>query len=108
MTATSRRVFMMRTAGSAVALSAGTLLSTPALAAPHVEEADETAVGLGYRHDTTKVDAAKYPKHAKDQHCLNCSFFQGGPKDEWGGCAMFGRKHINANGWCTAWNRKPG
>jgi hypothetical protein len=73
----------------------------------HVDEADEQAVALGYKHDTTKVDAARYPKHDAKQHCGNCSFFQGKAGDPWAGCAMFGRKHIAANGWCTAWAKVP-
>ncbi len=73
----------------------------------HVDEADEQAVALGYKHDATKVDAARFPKHDAKQHCANCSFFQGNPTDAWAGCAMFGRKHIAAAGWCNAWNKAP-
>ncbi|VTU34750.1 high-potential iron-sulfur protein [Variovorax sp. PBL-E5] len=79
-----------------------------ALAAPpHVEEADETAVQLGYRHDTRNVDAKKYPRHAATQRCVNCAMWQGAAADPWAGCAMFGRKHVAAEGWCTAWAPKP-
>ena len=107
MTEASRRVFMMRSlaAGCAFAASA---VATPARAAGHVEETDETAVTLGYRHDTHLVDAKKYPNHAPQQQCNGCAFFQGASADEWAGCAMFGRKHIAATGWCTAWTKKPG
>jgi hypothetical protein len=102
----TRRIFIVRgIAGACAALAASAVTH----AAPsRVEESDETAQSLGYRHDTTKVDAKKYPNHTAAQRCANCSFFQGGPTDEWGGCAMFGRKHIAASGWCGAWARKPG
>ncbi len=79
-----------------------------AQAGAHVDEADEQAVALGYRHDTTKVDAKKYAKHDKAQHCANCSFWQGKPADAWAGCAMFGRKHVANAGWCQVWAKVPG
>lgn len=93
-----------------VCVSACALAAVPlARAAPaRVDEADETAVALGYKHDTTKVDQQRYPKHSPSQTCANCSFFQGAATDAWGGCAMFGRKHIAAAGWCNAWVKKPG
>ncbi len=74
-------------------------------AAAQVDENDEAAVALGYRHDTTKVDAKKYPQHKPDQHCKSCQFWQGSQTDEWAGCSMFGRKQIAANGWCLAWKK---
>jgi hypothetical protein len=81
---------------------------TALAAAPHVEESDETAQGLGYRHDTRTVDAKKYPKHAATQRCASCAMWQGAATDAWAGCAMFGRKQIAAEGWCMAWAPKPG
>lgn len=86
-------------------------LACPAVAqtTTPVDEASETAVALGYKHDTTKVDAAKYPKHQNSQTCANCQFWQGKPTDPWGGCSMFGRKAQVANkGWCVAWVKTPG
>jgi hypothetical protein len=103
MTQITRRVFMMRSlAGGCAALAAPALVH----AAAHVEESDEVAQSLGYRHDTKQVDDKRFPKHQASQHCASCSFFQGAPADEWGGCAMFGRKQISANGWCSAWASK--
>ena len=102
---TTRRIFIIRAATITGACAVAPL---SAQAATHVEESDETAVALGYKHDTTKVDKQRYPKHSAEQHCANCSFFQGAATDEWGGCAMFGRKHISAHGWCGAWAKKPG
>lgn len=102
----SRRVFMLRSAAGACAALAVPMWTHAAPA--RVEESDETAQALGYRHDTNKVDQARYPKHTADQRCSNCSFWQGSASDEWGGCAMFGRKQIAAAGWCSAWAKKPG
>lgn len=99
--ATSRRVFLIHAAATAPLLACGAAQAQ----AKRVDEADETAVGLGYKHDTTKVDSKKYPQHKNDQVCSNCSFWQGEPKDEWAGCSMFGRKHIANKGWCVAWRK---
>ena len=96
---TARRVFMLR------AVAATSLFGTAATAQTQtkVDEADETAVGLGYKHDTTKGDAKKYPQHKAGQKCTNCQFWQGSPTDVWAGCSMFGRKQIAAGGWCLAY-----
>jgi High potential iron-sulfur protein len=98
----NRRIFI---------IASGVALGAPlarAQSAARVDEADETAVALGYRHDTSKVDGKKFPKHEAKQHCANCSFWQGKPADPWAGCAMFGRKQIANNGWCNAWAKAPG
>jgi hypothetical protein len=103
---TTRRIFIARgVAGSCALLAA----SRVAQAAPsRAEENDETALALGYKHDTARVDAKRFPNHSAAQKCSNCSFYQGGPSDDWAGCAMFGRKHIAGQGWCSAWAKKPG
>jgi hypothetical protein len=106
MTDTARRIFIARILASGCAATAIPLVARAA--PPHVEEDDETAVALGYRHESNKVDGTRYPNHRTQQRCANCSFFQGDESDEWAGCAMFGRKHIAAAGWCSAWNKKPG
>jgi hypothetical protein len=103
---TQRRVFVARSLASACAVFVSPLVVRAAPA--RVEESDETAQGLGYKHDTTKVDNKRYPNHTAAQTCLNCSFWQGSATDEWAGCAMFGRKQISAKGWCGAWAKKPG
>lgn len=96
----ARRTFLMTVAAAGLAARVGA-----AHAQAKVDEADETAVGLGYRHDTTKVDARKYPQHKAEQKCNNCQFWQGSATDAWAGCAMFGRKQIAANGWCVAYKK---
>ena len=104
---TTRRIFIARSLAGGCA-AAGLGLATPARAAAHVEETDETAVALGYHHDTKLTDAKKYPSHTAQQHCAECAFWQAGPADAWGGCAMFGRKQVAATGWCSAYSKKPG
>jgi hypothetical protein len=92
----SRRHFVLAVAAVGLAQRAN---------AAQVDEADETAVGLGYRHDSAQVDAKKYPQHQATQRCANCQFWQGAATDAWSGCAMFGRKQVNAGGWCVAYKK---
>ena len=106
MTEKTRRIFIAQLIASGCTAMAVPVVARAAPA--HVEEDDETAVALGYRHDTQKVDTKRFPNHTPAQRCSNCSFFQGAATDEWAGCAMFGRKHIAAAGWCSAWAKKPG
>jgi hypothetical protein len=100
----ARRVFLLQAAAASTLLGA----AGGALAQKKVEETDETAVGLGYRHDTRQVDASKYPQHKADQTCSNCQFWQGAATDSWAGCSMFGRKQIAAGGWCLAYKKVGG
>jgi hypothetical protein len=96
----TRRIFLRRIGTSCAALAAGL-----AQAQSHVEETDDGAVALGYRHDTTQVDGKKYATHQPDQKCSGCQFWQGTPSDAWAGCSMFGRKQISATGWCVAYKK---
>jgi hypothetical protein len=76
---------------------------------PHVEESDPQAQGLGYVHDASKVDTAKFTKFAEGQNCANCQLYIN-PEEgkEWGPCAIFPGKAVNVNGWCSAWVAKTG
>ena len=105
MTCTTRRIFIARSLAGGCALAGAAASSR---AATHVEETDETAAALGYRHDTKLADAKKYPNHTDAQKCVECAFWQGAPADAWAGCAMFGRKQVSAGGWCSAFSKKPG
>ena len=99
-TSTPRRVFLMRLAAT------GSLLVTATVQAQtRVDEADETASALGYKHDTTKIDGKKYTTHKPEQKCSNCQFWQGAATDAWAGCSMFGRKQIANAGWCLAYKK---
>lgn len=70
---------------------------------PQLSEDDPTAKALGYRHDTTKVDQAKFPNHKPDQNCANCKLIQGEAADGWIRCQLFPGKLVNTNGWCAGW-----
>ncbi|HYP32393.1 MAG TPA: high-potential iron-sulfur protein [Burkholderiaceae bacterium] len=108
MTHTTRRIFIARSLAGGCAAAGLGLVAGPARAAGHVEDTDETAVALGYHHDTKLTDAKKYPNHNAQQRCADCAFWQGTPTDPWAGCAMFGRKQVAAGGWCSAFAKKPG
>ncbi len=73
---------------------------------PHLDENDPTAKALGYREDSSKVDAAKYPRHAAGQACQKCVQFRGNAGDAWGACNIFAGKQVNANGWCSVFAPK--
>jgi hypothetical protein len=92
--------------GLAGIAAAGFAVPHLATAQARLEESDAQAQALGYRHDTTKVDKAKFPKHTADQNCTNCQLFQAKAGDAWGGCPIFGAKQVNAKGWCSAWVKK--
>lgn len=81
------------------------LTGRAALAQPaRLDEKDPQAVSLGYRHDATKVDRAKFPKYAPGQICDNCQLHSG--KGEWVNCSIFPNKQVAAKGWCSAWIKK--
>jgi High potential iron-sulfur protein len=105
----SRRYFLAASGAALIAPLGLALVSTRVQAAelPHLDEADATAAALGYKHDTAKVDAAKYPSHKPAQVCAGCSLVQGAATDAWRPCGIFPGKAVNAKGWCAAFAAKP-
>jgi hypothetical protein len=97
----NRRTFFLQLAVAGSALKAGS-----ASAQAMVSETDPQAKALADVSDTTRVDPKKYPKHTKDQRCVNCQIYQGKPSDTAGGCPLFAGKRVAANGWCNAWIKK--
>ena len=69
----NRREFVIQLSLGGSALVAGQAFAQ----VPMLAESDATAGALGYKADTTKVDAAKFPKHAAAQLCNNCTLYQG-------------------------------
>ena len=97
-----RRKFVIHLSVASGAVYLGPALAQGAL----IAETDPQAVALGYKADTTKVDAKKYPKHEASQTCLNCALYQGKPADAAGACPLFAGKQVAAKGWCSAWVKK--
>ncbi|QWQ12314.1 high-potential iron-sulfur protein [Ralstonia pseudosolanacearum] len=100
----NRRLFLKSIPIMAAAGAVG-MAGLARAANPMVAETDPQAAALGYKADTTKVDQAKYPKHAPDQHCGNCALYQGGTAAQ-GGCPLFAGKDVANKGWCGAWAKK--
>ncbi|MDW8479605.1 MAG: high-potential iron-sulfur protein [Xanthomonadales bacterium] len=103
-----RRLIRLAVVGLAAAPLLPRLVGEARASLPRLEETDPTAAALGYRHDTTQVDQAKYPNHRPDQNCANCNLVQGAEGEAWRPCAIFPGKLVNANGWCAAWVKKAG
>jgi hypothetical protein len=110
-----RRFVQIGLIGLAALPVGGALLQRTGLAAeelPKLDENDPTAQSLGYVHDASKADVSKFPKRAgpdgANQFCHNCQFYSGTANQEWGPCALFPGKLVNANGWCNAWAKKAG
>ena len=87
---------------AAIAGSAGKAAAQTA----RVDEKDAQAQSLGYRHDATKIDKAKFEKYVAGQHCANCMLYQGKPTDAWGVCPLFAGKQVAGKGWCSAYVKK--
>lgn len=100
----SRRIFMAQVAAGGTAVIA---LGARAQGAPMVDEKDAQASALGYVADGTKADKAKFPKHTPDQKCSGCQLYTGKAGDKAGPCSLFAGKQVAANGWCSAWVKKP-
>jgi len=83
----------------------GALASGKVQAQAMVAETDPQAMSLGYKADTTKVDAKKYPKHTAEQKCANCQLFHAKSATH-GSCVIFTGKLVSSNAWCTAYQKK--
>jgi hypothetical protein len=97
-----RRTFVIH-AAAACAAAASTLATAQAV---KVEETDPQAMAMGFRRDTTKVDAAKYPSHTAQQRCAQCQMYMGKPDDAFGPCSLFGGKLVAPGGWCSVYTKK--
>ena len=76
--------------------------------AARLDESETAATALGYKHDASKVDKAKFPRFAAGQVCSNCALYQGKSSDAWAPCAVVGGKLVAGKGWCNVWAKKPG
>lgn len=72
-----------------------------------LEENDPIALALGFKQDTTKVDAQKYPLHTNDQKCSGCALYQEKAGEALSPCTVFGGKLVPPGGWCSGFAKKP-
>jgi hypothetical protein len=97
------------TLGAGFVFGTGLVAQRQAAAAelPQLAEDNPQALALGYRHDATTVDTAKYPTaDPAAKICGNCQLFQPAGESAWGGCPLFAGKAVNVHGWCTAWAKR--
>ncbi len=105
------KISSLAVAAFALASRAGTSLAQPKAqdkkgALPQLDEKDPTAQALGYKHDASKADKAKFKQYAAGQTCANCQLFQGKPTDAWAPCPILPGKLVAGKGWCSAWVKK--
>ena len=105
------KISSLAVAAFAVASRAGTSLAQTKAqdkkgALPQLDEKEPTAQALGYIHDATKVDKAKFKQYAAGQTCANCQLYQGKPADAWAPCPILPGKLVAGKGWCSAWVKK--
>jgi hypothetical protein len=93
-------------------------LGAPLALSPHIfgqdapkeeilKEDDPTAVALGYKEDTIKVDKVKYPQHKDDQVCEGCALAPVAKEGDRIACTAFQNKLVSKKGWCMAFAKKP-
>ena len=102
---TSRRNFVLAVLPAA-ALAAAAARPASAQQPARLQETDAAAVALGYKHDATKVDKARFPTYAAGRVCANCNLYAAKGNEEWAPCAAVGNRLVNAKGWCAAWVKK--
>ncbi len=105
------KISSLAAAAFALASRAGTSLAQTKAqdkkgALPQLDEKDPMAQALGYIHDATKVDKAKFKQYAAGQTCVNCQQYQGKPSDAWAPCTIFPGKQVAGKGWCSVWVKK--
>lgn len=105
----SRRHFLVTLLASAgtPALLAGRALAQTPPPPVKLEETDPIALALGFKLDTTKVDAQKYPLHTSEQKCSGCALYQEKSGEALSPCTVFGGKLVPPGGWCSGYAKKP-
>lgn len=102
----NRRRFLTRTAQGAALIPLLSLTDETVWAAEKITLDNPMAKALGYVHDASTVDVAKFPKRAgeagADQYCYNCSQYVE-TEPEWGTCAIFPNLLVAKDGWCNVW-----
>jgi hypothetical protein len=80
--------------------------AAPAATGPMLDEADATAVALGYVADAARVDKVKHPNFVEGTNCAGCALYQGAAGSEAGPCGLFAGKRVSAKGWCASYIKK--
>lgn len=93
----NRRDFIKLSGTTLIGMTFGSI-ALKAQAQEKLSTDDPTAKTLKY---TTKSEVA-------GAQCANCMYIQGDASAENRPCAIFPGKLVNANGWCSAWVKRPG
>ena len=105
MSRVTRRVVLL----APIAAGLGSTWAQAQSAFKKVEESEPKATAIGYKHDSAKVDKARYAKHDVAQRCHNClAFAPDKPADEWGECDLMSDRLVNRHGWCSSYKKKKG
>jgi len=105
----TRRHFLAKLAATAaVPALFQRALAQDAPAPAKLAETDPTAAALGYKEDTTQVDAAKFPMHKPEQKCASCALLVPKEGAAYAPCNAFGGKLVAVGGWCAAYALRPG
>jgi len=94
---------------SAALLTPLAALATPAVGRdfPRLDQDSPVARSLLYREDhrTVPKDHPLASRYSPEQKCANCVQLRGEPGETWRPCPSFPGRLVNANGWCTVWNK---
>lgn len=105
MSQVTRRVVLL----APIAVGLGSTRAPAQSAFKKVEESEPKATAIGYKHDSAKVDKARYAKHDVAQRCYNClAYAPEKPADEWGECDLMSDRLVNRQGWCSSYKKKRG
>ena len=97
MKSVNRRDFLKLSGSTVIGLTLGSTV-LKAQAQEQLSADDATAKALKYTPNST-VDGA---------NCANCMYVQGADGEQYRPCNIFPGKLVSANGWCSAWVKKPG
>ncbi|BFT31928.1 high-potential iron-sulfur protein [Alteromonas sp. D210916BOD_24] len=96
MKSVNRRDFLKLSGSTVIGLTLGSV-ALHAKAQEQLSVEDPTAKALNYTPAST-VEGAQ---------CANCMYVQGDEGEQHRPCNIFPNKLVNAEGWCSAWVKKP-
>jgi hypothetical protein len=106
MKTSSRRKFLTRAAQGVALIPLLSMTEGVVWAAEKITLDNPMAKALGYVHDASATDVAKFPKRAgaegAKQFCDNCSQYVV-TEEGWGTCAIFPNLLVAGKGWCNVW-----
>jgi hypothetical protein len=97
MKSVDRRDFLKLSGSTLIGLTLGGV-ALRANAQEQLQADDPTAKALNYTPAST----------VEGSRCNNCMYIQGAEGKDHRPCALFPNKLVNANGWCSAWVKRPG